>query len=252
MISATNSKLTAVTNPHVVANGQSNVAIRLVLRDENDAVIAQPHTVNFSASSADAVISQPAATNIEGITYGYVASFSPGAMTITATVMPANENEVTTIIEQTVSINFLAAVVPTYDNSNPRSVRLQWAVSRYLVDGADAVRVRIEATEAIDMPTAIFAYLALPMKPEEVTLQGSFDHVCSAVDLEEYPETEPLPNSEPKWFRLNYVDVLLRTREEAEDLVNGIVADVDSLKQALDRTENLVPGGDLWIGPGPD
>lgn len=249
MISASNSLVTAVTNPAVAANGQSVVAVRISLRDETGAPYATPTTVSVTADSENVIIQQPAATNLDGVTYTYVASFTPGVYTLTATAQPAGEAAV--IIDDTESVNFLQVELPGDNPDFPRSVRLTWSTSRFLVNNADAIRVRIEAVDSISMPTAIFAYRLLPMTPTAVEQSGVFDHVCSAVDLEEYPETEPLAGSEPPWFRLSYVDLLLRTREEANDVINGIVADVDSLRNTLNNTETLENAGDIWLGPGP-
>jgi len=76
--------------------------------------------------------------------------------------------------------------------------------------------------------------------------------VCSAVDIEEYPEDEPLANSRPQWFRLDYVDVLLRSREEVREFINSVLEDVQILKNTLDITEDLVPNGDVWVGTPPE
>lgn len=91
-----------------------------------------------------------------------------------------------------------------------------------------------------------------PVKPGSTQQIAAFDHVCSSVDLEEYPEDEAVPNSRPAWFRLNYVDVMVRSREEAREFINSILEDVQLLKNTLDIADNLLPGGDAWIGTPPD
>ena len=92
----------------------------------------------------------------------------------------------------------------------------------------------------------------LPVKPGSTQSVAAFDHICSSVDLEEYPEDEAVPNSRPAWFRLNYVDVMVRSREEAREFINSILEDVKLLKNTLDTADELVPGGDTWIGPPPE
>ena len=92
----------------------------------------------------------------------------------------------------------------------------------------------------------------MPVKPGETESVGAFDHVCSSVDLEEYPEDVPGTNNRPAWFRLNYVDVLLRSREEVREFINSVIEDVNTLKNTLDIAEELLPAGDLWIGTEPD
>jgi hypothetical protein len=133
-----------------------------------------------------------------------------------------------------------------------RRVKLTWQISRYYASDTDGIRVRIEATDANLMPNKIFAYLMLPIKAGADNRAGMFDHVCSPADLEDYPEDEPVSGARPAWFRLDYVDVLLRSREEVDDFVRAVQYDVAALKTALDRVETLEPGGDIWIGAPPD
>lgn len=134
-----------------------------------------------------------------------------------------------------------------------RRVKLTWQVSRYYASSTDGngIRVRITASDANLMPTKIFAYLLLPMRPGADERVGAFDHVCSAADLEEYPEDEPLNNVRPAWFRLDYVDVLLRSREEVDDFIRDVTDDVTALKTTLDVSDDLLPGGNTWIGSPP-
>ena len=98
------------------------------------------------------------------------------------------------------------------------------------------------------MSDKVFAYMMLPLKAGADDKAGAFDHVCSPIDLEEYPEVDPIPNSRPAWFRLNYVDVLLRSRAEVETFIRDVVEDVQRLKDTLDLMDDLLPGGNMWIG----
>lgn len=156
-------------------------------------------------------------------------------------------------IPDPITLNFysldIAPEPPT--PGNPRNIHLSWDVSRYYFHTTDGIRIRITADNANLMPTKIFAYQLLPLKPGAAERVGAFDHVCSPVDLEEYPEDEPLAGSRPAWFRLNYVDVLLRSRAEAQAFIKEVVEDVKRLKNTLDIAEDLIPGGDLWIGTPP-
>lgn len=253
MISASNSELKAVNNPNVFANGQSLVALRVRLRDQNNDPITAPREVQLIADSTDVVFTQPPATNENGEAYGYVASQTPGSVVIHATVSPVGDEGVT-LLNDGVTVFFYTPETGTVSTppATERRIHLTWSVSRYLVNNMDGVRVRIEAGEANLMPTAVFAYQLQPMKPEQFEPVAAFDHVCSAVDLEEYPETTPLENVRPEWFRLDYVDVLLRTRDEAKDFIDSVVADVRMLKDALDITETLDLTGSLWIGEQPE
>jgi hypothetical protein len=163
--------------------------------------------------------------------------------------------EETGIIEIPDSLNldfYNPMITPGPVTGSERRIKLTWEVSRYFFHSTDGIRVRITATDQNLMPDKVFAYLMLPMRPGGDVPVGMFDHVCSPVDLEEYPEDEPLPNARPAWFRLEFVDVLLRSRAEVDAFIRDVVEDVQRLKNTLDTADNLLPGGNIWIGNPPD
>lgn len=133
-----------------------------------------------------------------------------------------------------------------------RRIKLTWRVSRYYASSTDGIRVRIEASDANLMPSKIFAYQLMPIGPADAERAGMFDHVCSPSDLEEYPEDEPTTTLRPAWFRLDYVDVLLRSRTEVDAFIRDVTADVQGLKEVLDVADDLQPSGSLWIGTPPE
>jgi len=143
-------------------------------------------------------------------------------------------------------------IAPMAVTNSSRRVKLTWQVSRYNYHSTDGIRVRITASNAALMPTKIFAYLLLPLKPGEEERIGAFDHICSPTDLEEYPEDAPIPDARPEWFRLDFVDVLLRSRAEVEAFIRDVADDVQRLKATLDLTDTLLPGGQLWVGNPPE
>lgn len=167
---------------------------------------------------------------------------------------PADNDDAIIEIPDTLDLTFYTPAIdvdPAPPN-NGRRIKLTWTVSRYLFgDGVDGIRVRIEATEAALMSAKVFAYIMLPLRPGQETGTGAFDHICSPTDLEEYPEDEPTPDSRPAWFRLNYVDVLLRSRAEVKAFIRDVTEDVQRLKQTLDLMDDLLPGGEVWIGQAP-
>lgn len=132
-----------------------------------------------------------------------------------------------------------------------RRIKLTWHISRYYAHSTDGIRVRIETSDANLMPAKVFAYQMMPIGPAEAERAAMFDHVCSPSDLEEYPEDEPIATMRPAWFRLNYVDVLLRSRTEVDSFIRDVTADVQSLKEVLDVADELIPEGELWIGEPP-
>jgi hypothetical protein len=171
--------------------------------------------------------------------------------------MPSNcdPTPISGVIElpDTLGLNFYDPVIaaPPPQPNNGRRVRLTWQVSRYNFETTDGIRVRITASDPMLMPEKIFAYLLLPLKPGTTERVGAFDHVCSPTDLEEYPEDDPLPNARPEWFRLNYVDVILRSRAEVETFIGEVLEDVQRLKDTLDIADDLLPGGQSWVGVPP-
>lgn len=132
-----------------------------------------------------------------------------------------------------------------------RGITLRWFASHYKmrdVNVIDGVRVRIEVECALGMDNKVFAYRMLPLSPKTGEAVGHFSHVCSPPDLAEFPEDEPVTGYAPEWFRLSYVDVLIRSMEEADDFINIVRQDVRSLKKTLDRMDVIVPEGMEIIG----
>lgn len=156
-------------------------------------------------------------------------------------------------LSETLGLNFYSPPAPVElpGPDTGRRVHLVWTVSRYNYNNTDGIRVKIEVDAAEGMPPKIFAYLMLPMKPGAEGREGAFDHVCSPTDLEEYPEDEPIPNHRPEFFRLDYVDVVLRSRTEVHAFVRDVAEDVYQLKRTLDLMDRMLPGGEIWIGGEP-
>ena len=272
--SPTNSKLFHGNRPFVLANGKDAAAIKIRLRDNDNDPIAW-RQVELVAEGQNVIVSQPVVTQADGVSVGYVTATTPGVVTVRARTLVSNMG--TMIDEEQLSSPealqqianssagaawFAEPVTITFfsrdiEPSMPiqetgRNVHLEWAVSRYDINDIDGIRVRITATESTGMPTKIFAYQMLPVRPGGTQQVATFDHVCSSVDLEEYPEDQAVPNSRPAWFRLNYVDVMVRSRDEAREFINSVLEDVQMLKNTLDVAEDLLPGGDVWIGTPPD
>lgn len=123
-----------------------------------------------------------------------------------------------------------------------------WEVSDSIVGRDDGVRVRIAVSEACGIGPNVFAYRLLPLNANTGETAGHFDHVCSPVDLAEYPEEVPHPGASPPWFRLAFVDVLLRSWAEADNFVESVLSDLRRLKATLTRVQTLLPGGMEEIG----
>ena len=209
-VSPTNSKVSFATKPIVRANNVDIVAIKVRVKDQNNAPIPS-RRVELITAAPGVTITQPQPTDETGLAIGYVKSNVVGPATFSARVLPDVNPAVPenspgqVLIANTVTANFYAQEIDPAPELPPsaRNIHITWSVSRYYLNNIDGIRVRIEADDATLMPTKIFAYQMAPVKPGETEPVGAFDHVCSAVDLEEYPEDEPVINSRPQWFRLN-------------------------------------------------
>jgi hypothetical protein len=272
--SPTNSRLLHGNRPFVLANGKDAAAIKIQLRDDENNPIPF-RQVELVADGQNVIVSQPALTQPNGIAVGYITATAPGVINIRARTLVsnmgtmvderdlsspealqklANSSAGAAWFAEPITITFFSRdIEPALPiQETERNVHLEWSVSRYDINDIDGIRIRITATESNDMPTKIFAYQMLPVKPGGTQQVATFDHVCSSVDLEEYPEDQAVPNSRPAWFRLNYVDVMVRSREEAREFINSVIEDVQLLKNTLDIADDLLPGGDVWIGTPPD
>lgn len=129
-----------------------------------------------------------------------------------------------------------------------RGITITWASSRYIYGKHDGIRVRIWVTAACEMDERIFAYRMLPVNPQTGAEAGFFSHICSPPDIEEFPEDEPIESHRPKWFRLSYVDILVRSVAEADNFVECVREDVRRLKRTLDTMDTLIPGGEEGVG----
>lgn len=272
--SPTYSKLFHGNKPFVLANGKDAAAIKVRLRDADNNPIPD-RQVELVAEGQNVIVSQPALTQPDGTTVGYIIATTPGVVSIRARTLVSNmgtmidERDLSSPealqklanstagaewFDEAITVTFFSRdIEPSLPlEETERNVRLEWAVSRSDINDIDGIRIRITATQANLMPTKIFAYQMLPVRPGGTQQIATFDHVCSAVDLEEYPVDQALPNSRPAWFRINYVDVMVRSREEAREFINSVLEDVQLLKNTLDVADDLLPGGNVWIGKPPE
>lgn len=131
--------------------------------------------------------------------------------------------------------------------TSTRKLTVEWKASRYVWKKYDGVRIRIEVVAAENMPADVFAFRMRPINPATGEAAGFFSHVCSPPDLAEYPAREPRPEESPQWFRLDYVDVLLRSMEEMEAFLVDTIVDLRRLKRTLDIMDTLTPAGMVVI-----
>jgi len=116
------------------------------------------------------------------------------------------------------------------------------------VDGTiQGTRLVVTVTSASELSEKIFVYKEVPLNPNDSTTIAQFDHVASPADLEDFPEDAPIAGSDPSWFRLNKVDVVVRSRAIADELWDAILQDVTDLKTTLDRLDTFESQDDFTI-----
>jgi hypothetical protein len=123
--------------------------------------------------------------------------------------------------------------------SGPRSITLMPTFQRgYVPNVVDGFRFTLQVTGAAMMPTKIFRYRLVPTRvnggnvntsPTAIELKGVFDGVCSPADLEDFPEDWPAQNARPPWYRLDTVDLIVRSRFIAQDAYAAILFEVTRL-----------------------
>jgi hypothetical protein len=112
----------------------------------------------------------------------------------------------------------------------------------FVAHAIDGFRFTLNVVSANQMPTKIFRYRLVPSQvkasasepPTAIELMGAFDGVCSPADLEDFPEDWPAQNARPPWYRLDYVDLIVRSRAIADDTYQAILGEVRHLVETLD------------------
>lgn len=121
-------------------------------------------------------------------------------------------------------------------------------VSDSVVGRDDGIRIRLDVEEPTGITPKLFAYRLLPLNANTGESLGHFSHVCSPVDIAEYPEDAPGVDDSPPWFRLEFVDVLVRSWAEADNFKASVLSDLRRLKTTIARVQTLLPGEAVRIG----
>jgi hypothetical protein len=141
---------------------------------------------------------------------------------------------------------------------NVRTIMLLPTFQRHFIPNViDGFRFTLQVVEANMMPSKIFRYRVVPTKmqtsvdqpPTAVELAGVFDGVCSPADLEDFPEDWPLPNARPPWYRLDHVDLIVRSRTIADMTYKAILVEITNLVKTLNLMDQQDAAGIIIIGP---
>jgi hypothetical protein len=116
---------------------------------------------------------------------------------------------------------------------------------RYVQGVVDGFRLKVRAVEATLMTNLIFRHVrvegGLGREVDE------FDGVCSSVDLEELPALAPVAGRTPL-YRTDEVDLVFRSRAEADTAWQLLVADVTTLVRTLDLMDEMADGSPVRVG----
>jgi hypothetical protein len=123
--------------------------------------------------------------------------------------------------------------------------------TQYRNNKISGFRFKVVAYGGNDMTNFIFRYGREALNAREGTYRLAFDGICSPVDLEEFPETEPTVGVFPEFCRLDYIDLVFRSQTEAEETWQIILTEVGNLVYTLDVMDVTVPEQDLKIGNPP-
>jgi hypothetical protein len=149
--------------------------------------------------------------------------------------------------------------------ANQRGIRINRQTQITSTAGVvDGFRLTMFLTDAYLMPNEIFLYEPLPAgvqgyapPPVPQGPQGSqagfasFVCVCSPTDLAEYPTGSPSPNTMPPYFRLNVVDLLFRSKNEATQAAIDLQNDIARLVRSMNTNDMLSPPATYWVGEVP-
>jgi hypothetical protein len=128
----------------------------------------------------------------------------------------------------------------------------------YIPNIIDGFRFTLQVTGANLMPTKIFRYRLVPTRvdggsvngpPTAIELKGAFDGVCSPADLEDFPEDWPAQNARPPWYRLDYVDLIVRSRSISDALYQAIQFEIVRLVDTLNTMDRQAAAPPIVIGP---
>jgi hypothetical protein len=118
----------------------------------------------------------------------------------------------------------------------------------YVPNRGEGFRLRVTATDAVDMPAEIFLHQTRLVDPVEAVSGDEFMCICSPFDLTIYPAQEPDLLQFPQFFRKSVLDVILPSQAVAEESWLAIYGEVNGLIEALNKLEYLLPGESVRCG----
>lgn len=119
--------------------------------------------------------------------------------------------------------------------------------------GRDTFRVKVQASDAANMPNEIFGYQRTLLDPHTGEQLDEFCFVCSPFDLVTYPANEPRAGQLPAFFRKSYVDILVPGLQTVQETLDEIEQQVCHLVTTLKTQCEVAALEPYWCpAPPPD
>lgn len=113
-------------------------------------------------------------------------------------------------------------------------------------------RLRVEVVSATGMPAAVFGHFRRDVNLRDGITAEELAFICSPFELVEYPENEPDPTKAEPFYRKDHFDVILPSRELAEEVWTIVQQEVCHLRETLDRMDRLLIGDTYQCGDADD
>ena len=110
----------------------------------------------------------------------------------------------------------------------------------YILNYDDGYRLTIAASNPVNFDGNIFLFLVQPLQAGQTVPSAIFQKICSPRDIAQYPIGQPLPNSNPGWFRTNSFTVDFDNSEDVTTTIGYAYIMVQELLDAMAANDELV------------
>lgn len=126
-------------------------------------------------------------------------------------------------------------------SSTTRGISLNRQASglAYVPNRGEGFRLRITATNAVNMPAEIFLHQRTVLDPHTNELAEEFLCICSCFDLTIYPANAPDPQQFPQFYRTDTIDIVVASQAMAEEAWTAIYEEVCTLVESLNKLDRL-------------
>jgi hypothetical protein len=118
----------------------------------------------------------------------------------------------------------------------------------FVPNRGEGFRLRIDASQPVDMVAEIFLHQRELVDPKTGEQQDTFVCVCSCFDLTIYPANEPDPTQFPQFFRKDHLDIILPGQSMAIEAWTAIYHEVLVMIESLNKLDVLQLGAEVRCG----